>query len=177
MEWPWGLCISLGASAGSGLAGEGSCINPGHIWPHQPEGPSPERWRMCGVSHRLPVVRLTEACWVLGGITAGGSARGSVCVVGGGGWSSHQAEEPHHISETRVGGFSPARRTESPPPTPGTSQHSDHPHRPGEPGPPLLPTESRTRLSTPKASGNPARRPGVQPVHPEAQSRSPALRK
>lgn len=154
------------------LGGGGELHQP---WPHQPEGPSPKRQRTCGVSHRLPTVRLTEACWVLGGFTAGSSRHGSVGGSGGGaGWSPHQAKEPHHISETRVGGSSPARRTKGPPPTPGTFRHPDRPHRPGEPGPPLPPTESWTRQSTPKATGNPAHRPGFRPVPPEGHSRSPS---
>lgn len=60
------------------LGGGGELHQP---WPHQPEGPSPKRQRTCGVSHRLPTVRLTEACWVLGGFTAGSSRHGS---AGGG---------------------------------------------------------------------------------------------
>ena len=151
------------------LGGGGELHQP---WPHQPEGPSPKRQSTWRVSHRLPMVRLTEACWGLGGITAGGSRHGSAGGgVRGGGWSPHQAEEPYHISETRVGGSGPARRTKSPPPTPGTFQHPDNPHWPGEPGPPLLPTES---WSTPVNAGQPprpretpARRPGVRPVPPE----------
>lgn len=88
------------------LGGGGELHQP---WPHQPEGPSPKRQRTCGVSHRLPMVRLTEACWVLGGFTAGSSRHGSAGGSGGGrGGAPTRQKSP--ITSLRPGWGGPAQQ-------------------------------------------------------------------
>lgn len=84
-----------------------------------------------------------------------------VCMAGGGGGVMRVVGNPTRqkspITSLRPGREGPAQQG-------GQKAHHQlqelpstqtTPHRPGEPGPPLLPTESRTCLSTPKASGNP----------------------
>lgn len=84
---------------------------------------------------------------------------------------------PHLISEARVGQPGLARRTGSPPPTPGTSHHPDS-HWPVEGEPAHRPTEPWKCPTTHQGHReSPTQPPGVPPCVQRHVARALTLRK